>query len=175
MNTDNANLQPLRAGPFLIGCVDDVNGGGAVEVPELVVTRAEALELAKYWEDIFLSRSFVAFKTRQFGSTDLRRLPFAERRVKRIIKVVGSDAHKAVHEVMFKFAKEIGVREWERFCEYLGPGHLHAEPPSTNDVLALIAEEAAWRKGERKPAKKAKVPKTAPRGRKATGKPNAAK
>jgi len=72
INSENADLQPLRAGTLLIGCVDNVNGADALEVPEFVATRAELLELVKYWEHTFLSRAFFIFETRQFGSTDLR-------------------------------------------------------------------------------------------------------
>jgi hypothetical protein len=126
VNADNADLQPTMGGGglILIGYVHEVNGANALEAPEFVATRAELLELAKYWAGIFLSRTYFVFKTRQIGSTDLRTCPFAERRVVRIIIELGDDAVKAVKEVEDKFAKSLGVREWNRFRRYLGPGHL---------------------------------------------------
>lgn len=124
-NADNADLQPLLPGPCAIGHVENVNGSDAAEVPAFVVTRAELLELVKYWEDIFLSRAFFIFQTGQIGSTDLRLAPFAERRVVRITESLGDDAVNAVQEVADGFAKRIGVTVWNKFCRYLGPGHLH--------------------------------------------------
>jgi len=125
MNADNADLQPLAAGPVLIGCVDAVNGTAAQEVPEFVITRAELVELAKYWEETFLSRAFFVFKTRQIGSTDLRVCPFAERRVARIIELLGDKAVEAVQEVEDEFARSVGVVVSKKFFKYLGPKHLH--------------------------------------------------
>jgi hypothetical protein len=125
-NADNTGLQPRGGGRCVIGAVDNVNGANAVEVPAYVVTRSELLELVKYWEDVFLSRTFFVFKSGQIGSTDLRLAPFAERRVIRITNLLGEDAVNEVQCVMDEFAKSIGLAEWKRFCEYLGPGHLHS-------------------------------------------------
>jgi hypothetical protein len=126
MNAGNTDLQPPQAGGFVIGDVNNVNGADAFEVPEYVVTRTELREIARYWEDVFLSRAFFIFDTGQIGSTDLRIAPFAERRVNRIIGLLGQDAIDAVIEVRKQFARELGDDTWKRFCEYLGPEHVHS-------------------------------------------------
>ena len=102
-----------RASPPCIGCVEIVNGSAAREVPEFLPTRHELLELVKYWESTFLDRAFFMFQTRQIGSTDIRMGPFAERRVIRIIKLLGDEGIKAVRKVREEFEKSIGVREAE--------------------------------------------------------------
>ena len=127
-NTDNAGLEPLGAGAFLIGPVDSVNGRGTLEVPKFVPTRVELLELAKHWERTFLDRTFFVFWSKQIGSAELRIGPFADRRVLRIIKLLGEDAIHAVREERDAFAKGIDPREWEEFRNYLGPDHLYGEP-----------------------------------------------
>lgn len=45
-NIDNQWLWPTAG---FIGCVDEVNGVGAQEIPEFVPTRAELIQLLKYW------------------------------------------------------------------------------------------------------------------------------
>jgi hypothetical protein len=123
MNADNAGLQPMTR--FCIGYVDFVNGDAAREVPGFIPTRAELVELAKHYESIFLDRSFFLFRTRQIGSTDLRLAPFAERRVARIIDLVGVDAAEAVQQVRDEFASRVGACVWKRFRKYVGPRHIH--------------------------------------------------
>ena len=126
INEDNPDLQPLTDGHLVyIDCVDAVNGAAARDVPEFVPTRAELLELLRYWESTFLNRTFFVFETGQIGSTDLRTCPFAERRVNRIIGLLADDAVKAVQEVRDKFAERVGARKWKSFCKYLGSQHLH--------------------------------------------------
>jgi hypothetical protein len=128
-NRDNAHFQPLTGNlcdgrVAYIGYVDDVNGSPASEVPEFAVTRAELLELAKYWQNIFLSRTFFIFETDQIGSTDIRVCPYAERRVARIIELLGDEAIRVVREVEDEHAKRVGVRVWKEFRAYLGPKHV---------------------------------------------------
>lgn len=124
-NADNADLMPLGSPQILIGCVGDVNGEGARDFPQFVPTRAELLELLKFWEDVFLGRAYFIFTTKQIGGTDLRLAPFAERRVTRIVDLLGKDAVDAVAEVRKQFAREIGERQWRRFSQYLGTNHRH--------------------------------------------------
>jgi hypothetical protein len=129
LNVDNGDLQPAGG----IGYVGVVNGGAALEVPGFLATRAELVELARYWESTFLQRAYFVFTTAQTGSTDLRLVPFAERRVARLIKFVGPDAVQAVREVREEFARSLGSRAWKSFCAYLGPHHRHgitADEPS---------------------------------------------
>jgi len=119
-NEDSLGLEPLYAGNFVIGFVDAVNGPGAREVPEFKPTRAELLELIKYWKLNFLETNANVFSTGQTGSTERRLGPYAARRVNRIVELLGEDAIKAVHEVRKKFATRVGSQKWEIFCAYLG-------------------------------------------------------
>lgn len=136
MNADNTDLQPIND---RIGHVDSVNGNGAREVAEFVPTRAELVELAKYWEATFLQRKIVEFEFDQTGSTDLRLVPFAERRVIRIIDLVGSDAVEAVREVQNEFMRRVGARVWNKFCEYLGPLRVHGTTVDKDDQRSDVA------------------------------------
>lgn len=48
-NADDAGLAPTGGERPCIGHVDAVNGRGAPELPSFRPTRAELLELARYW------------------------------------------------------------------------------------------------------------------------------
>jgi hypothetical protein len=121
LKIDHADLQQVGA----IGPVDIVNGAGACVVPRFLPTQAEAVELARYWESTFLHRAYFVFSTGQIGSTDLRLLPYAERRAALLICLVGRDAAHAVQEVRDEFARNLGTRRWKKFCKYLGAHHIH--------------------------------------------------
>jgi hypothetical protein len=125
VNADNRDLQPLSDHGITIGFVDEVNGPGAREVPEFTPTRTELLELVKYWTLIFLEWEHRRFETATAGSREVRMCPYADRRVYRIIELLGDDAAKAVHEVSNQFAERVEPLEWERFQEFLGSHHLH--------------------------------------------------
>ena len=68
VNADSDFLQPLPAGPFVIGRVDRVNGAGAVEVP-FMPTRHELLQLVKYWAREILEIQYCWFLYESSGST----------------------------------------------------------------------------------------------------------
>ena len=123
LNADSQDLQPLKAGPFIIGSVDDVNGLGACDVLEFTATRAELLELATYWATTYPDNWYFVFAYEQMGSTERRLCAYAERRVSRIVDLLGDDAVKAVQEASKEFANRVGSRNWEEFCQYLGPDH----------------------------------------------------
>jgi hypothetical protein len=125
VNADNLDLQPLCAGGFTIGFVNEVNGPGAREVPQYTPTRAELLELIKYWESKFLVTAYFMFAHSQAGSVEIRLGPYAERRVARIVELLGYEGEKGVRGVRDDFAKRVGSSNWEEFCRYLGPNHLH--------------------------------------------------
>ena len=116
VNADNVDLQPWGC----VGFDDIVNGPGAREVPDFLPTRTELLELAKYWELISLDTEYFVFATGQTGSTEIRLIPYAERRVARIVELLGDDAVKAVREVRNEFAKRVTTPTWEDFRRYLG-------------------------------------------------------
>ena len=120
INADNQDLQATCVGPLVVGFVDKVNGPAAGEVPGYMPTKAELLELVKYWESTFLNTEYYVFATGQYGGTEMRLSPYAERRVDRILELLGDDAIKAVCEIRFGFAKGVGPRLWKQFCGYLG-------------------------------------------------------
>lgn len=120
-NLDNSRLMPLMG---CIGCVDEVNGSSAREVPGFSPTKAELLILARHWEHTFLDRAYFTFTHRQIGSTEMRLVQFAERRVQRVINLLGEEAIRAVQEARDEFAKNNPV-SWNAFVQYLGVKHLH--------------------------------------------------
>jgi hypothetical protein len=151
MNADNAGLQPMTR--FCIGYVDFVNGDAAREVPGFIPTRAELVELAKHYESIFLDRSFFLFRTRQIGSTDLRLAPFAERRVARIIDLVGVDAAEAVQQVRDEFASRVGACVWKRFRKYVGPRHIRGVTTSkSRRWIGMRSQKVDYRRWQYFPA-----------------------
>lgn len=119
-NEDNRDLQPLYGGNLTIGFVDEVNGSGAREVPEFTPTKAELLELVKHWELTFLDTNYFVFWSQQIGSTERRLSAYAERRICRIVDLLGDDAVEAFREVRKTFAARIGSQDWEDFCAYVG-------------------------------------------------------
>jgi hypothetical protein len=67
-NVDNKYLEPLHAGPALIGRVYEVNGDGAKELAEFVPTRHELAELVKFWEKTKLPIEWDMLLTGTVGS-----------------------------------------------------------------------------------------------------------
>lgn len=155
-NADNANLMPLTGlipsgsqlrshlGPRVyIGHVDEVNGNGAREFPAFVPTRFELLQLLEFWEDTFLERTFFVFTTRQVGSTDTRLCPFAERRINRIIELLGDDAVETIAAVRKRFGQKIGSLKWRQFNDYLGPNHNH-HGVDVGEIVRLRSAGLSW-------------------------------
>ena len=116
MNSDNSDLGPVEGGCVTIGYVDQVNGPCALEVPTFVPTRAELLQLIRYWEDIYLDYAFFTFRTGRCGSDHQRLIHFAQRRVNRITGLLGDEAAKVVQEVREQFALRVDLDEWKAFC-----------------------------------------------------------
>jgi hypothetical protein len=115
-NADNKFLEPLAAGPFTIGCVDEVNGSGAAEIPEFNATRHELLQLVKYWAQAALDSEYWVFVTSQIGSTDLRVQPFAYNRISRIASLLGeAEVQKVVAQVEKEFGEAQDPKVWEIF------------------------------------------------------------
>src|SRR5262245_57069626 len=116
-NSDNEFLEPWCAGHFKIGCVDEVNGAGAAEVPGFTPTRHELRQLAKYWAETALEIEYDWFIYAQVGGTDMRLEPFAQRRIARIANLLGTEeVQKLVSEVEIEFGKKQYPRAWEIFC-----------------------------------------------------------
>jgi hypothetical protein len=81
--------------------------------------------LIKYWESKFLDTEYFMFEHSQAGSREIRLGPYATRRVARIVELLGDEGEKGVRGVRDDFAKSVGSSNWEEFCRYLGPNHLH--------------------------------------------------
>jgi hypothetical protein len=127
MNRDSAGLEALTGWGVTIGFVNYVIGEGALEVPEFVPTRAELLQIVKYWEQIYLKETYFMFCSGKNLSMEIRLFPFTLCRILRILELLGDDAVQAVREVRDAFAKSIGLRRWNRFHRYIGPGHFQDE------------------------------------------------
>jgi hypothetical protein len=96
-----------------------VNEEDEREVTGFVPTRAELIQLARYWERIFLEQAYYMFTEGVIRDDVSHLLLFAERRVMRIINVVDIDAFIAVKRVRCEFAKHLGPEEWGRFLKFL--------------------------------------------------------
>jgi hypothetical protein len=115
-NVDNNYLEPLAARHFAIGCVDEVNGTGATEVPDFNPTRPELIQLVKYWKKSALDSEYSVFLTGQIGSTDMRMQPFAYRRIARIADLIGEDEiRKVVQEAENEFGRSADPKAWDIF------------------------------------------------------------
>jgi hypothetical protein len=114
-NADNEWLGSFSGPGFRIGYLDDVNGPGAAEVVGFVPTRHELLELAKYWTNVAVDIEYDWFLYGQVGSSDMRRRPFARRRIGRIQELLGDAVDKVVGEVYEEYGKKQDPRSWEVF------------------------------------------------------------
>ena len=128
-NCDNEDLMPFGGNGWIVGHVDVVNGRGAEEVTGFLPTRHELIVLVKYWAERMLEDEYFYFLYGQTGSTEIRRRPFAARRIKRIQVLLGAeDVTKAIEEVHEEYKKKYGIdpeewriftsgdqAEWERF------------------------------------------------------------
>jgi len=111
-NSDNDLLLPMG----VFGSVDEVNGPGAAEIPDFVPTRHELLQLLNFWVKKALDYEYFAFLYAQTGSTEIRLIPYAWRRINRIGDLLGEEsAKKAVEEAYVEFGKDKNPRDWEIF------------------------------------------------------------
>ena len=102
----------------VIGCVDNVNGPGAVECPGYTPTRYELRVLAKHWADVSLRTSVDCFLMACAGSSDSREIAFADRRFGRIAEQLGDDEAKQIWgEVEAVERDRLGERYWRVFQE----------------------------------------------------------
>lgn len=115
-NDDNEYLGPVGGESILIGCIDEVNGAGAKEIPEFVPTYHELVQLAKHWERIWLDNMFFMYWSSQTGSSELRLEAFARRRLNRIAEAIGDCVvGNAINEVDEEFGKGCDRRTWNHF------------------------------------------------------------
>ena len=116
-NADNEDLKPIVGERLIIGAVPEVNGDEALEIPEFTPTRHELLELVKSWTREATETSFFCWVNRQSGSTEIRLIRFASRRVDRIAELIGDDeVNQAVDTVIATIGEEHGNDEyWTTF------------------------------------------------------------
>jgi hypothetical protein len=117
-NSDNAYLEPMKAGPFAIGCVDEVNGDGAREILGFVPTKHELIQMAKYWLHRGLENDFFYVCYAQAGSSESRINSFAGRRLNRIADHFTKEEFTAeIDEAKreFKEKHKISDEDWNTF------------------------------------------------------------
>jgi len=115
-NKDNELLRPWGNEKIVIGYVEEVNGAGAMEVPEFDPTRYELIQLVKFWGEVALAIDYEVCLTRSSSSTDTRREAYAWRRINRIEAILGVDeVKKAVDEMVSEFGKKQVKRCWDVF------------------------------------------------------------
>jgi hypothetical protein len=116
VNPDSEGLGWYGNDRIVIGCVDEVNGPGSVEVPGYPTTRHELIQLVKYWATVRIDLDFSYFVDGQTGSSEIRLGPFAGRRIARIAEAIGQEEiAKAVNEAYDEFGKGCDPRTWRVF------------------------------------------------------------
>ena len=165
INSDNDGLLPGGHEKVFIGCVDEVNGAGAVEVDGYVPTRHEVLQLVKYWYRRFLENRWDYFVYGGEGSTEIRVNPFARRRIARAYAAIGKEAadqaieeaHEDTMRVIEEWLNEIfengtreqwdevGVEEWRgAYKQYCADDLKEMEELETkypSDLIALVLHD----------------------------------
>ncbi len=106
-------------GRFVVGYVDEVNGRGAIAVPEFTATRYELLVLLKYWAEIGLDIRYFWFWSESVGSHETRREAFAARRVDRIAEALADEEAvcSALDEVHDAYGKKQDGLAWKVFTK----------------------------------------------------------
>ena len=113
---DSEGLVGYENGRFTVGYVNEVNGPGAVEMPGVVATKHELVQLVKYWASIRIDIRFEWFANQSVGSSETRLESFSGRRIARIAEVLGNDeTSAAVQEAYAEYAKSVDPRIWEVF------------------------------------------------------------
>ncbi len=123
--TITTNIDSHDLGPWIgpdggaTGFVDEIAGEGAIEFPAFVPTRQELLLLAKHYATEILDGSLFFYVTSSSGSTDWRMRHYADRRLHRIVKLLGESAIAQVwQEVEAHFEKKMSAAAWEKFCKW---------------------------------------------------------
>lgn len=99
-----------------VGYVNEVNGPDSAEMPDLVPTRHELIQLLKYWARLRRKHLFGFSLYGQTGSNESRLHAFAGRRINRIATVLGEEeVQKAIEEAEQEFSKTVDSRVWAIF------------------------------------------------------------
>jgi len=89
---------------------------GYEDIPDFVPIKRELLQLVNFWVKEDLDYEYFEFLYAQTGSTELRLIPYAWRRINRIGELLGEErAKKAVEEAYAEFGKNKNQRDWEVF------------------------------------------------------------
>jgi hypothetical protein len=125
-NPDRVGLGGMSGGGIIIGVVDEVNGPGSQVCDGFPITRAELLLLARDYAKRALECERFRYYSGQVGSTDIRLIPYAWRRVSRIAEIVGDEpvdaVVKEVEEEMRKDCPDLwdafvrGDKEYQKKC-----------------------------------------------------------
>jgi len=101
---------------FTLGYAYEVDGAGAIEVPEYNPTRHELIQLVKYWAKVVLEIDYDFFLTGGVDN-DFRRLePFGCCRINRIEELLGKKAvERAVNKVYAEFGEKLNKMDWDSF------------------------------------------------------------
>ena len=134
-------LDPLGNETFAIGVVAGVNDRGARLVPGLTLSLEQLADLARYYSEELYDIAFEWEAFQQTGSTEIRMLPFAKRRLAAIKRAMGPDH--------FARATEDVTRKWERFPHDSKVGRLKYTAEILKDdqlaVLCVVADRLeAW-------------------------------
>lgn len=149
-NSDNDELLPCGDKGLVFGYTNEVNGPGAEELKEFVVTRHELIQIVKYWAERRLGDSWDTFVTGDgINTTDFYQRCFAKRRIARAERALGKEAvDKAFKEVEDEF--KAGVKPRPAIDARLWGVFVHG----TEEQRAAVQEEF-WRKMREKDAERA--------------------
>ncbi len=106
-------------GVCVIGRVDEVNGRGAIAVPDFTATRYELLVILKHWAEIGIHMGFRQFLFQYGGSSDSRLVAFSWRRVDRIAEALADEEAvcAALDEVHDAYGKKQDGLAWKVFTK----------------------------------------------------------
>ena len=101
---------------LIFGYTEEINGSGAEEVPGFVPTRHELIQLVEHWAWVRLNTIFKVFQTAVIGSTDMRKVSFAEERIRSIELLLGEEeVNRVIAQVESEFGEKVDKRVWEIF------------------------------------------------------------
>ena len=108
-----------RPGGWVVGRVDEVNGRGAVAVPEFTATRYELFVLLKHWAETGIHMGYRQFLFEYSGSSDSRLAAFSWRRVDRIAEALADEEAvcAALDEVHDAYGKKQDGLAWKVFTK----------------------------------------------------------
>lgn len=112
-----------KPGHFVVGYVDEVNGRGALAVPDFTATRYELLVLLKHWAEVGIHIPFRWFLYGQVDSSETRQDVFAASRVNRIADALADEESvgAAIDEVYEAYGKRTGGLGWKVFMGKASP------------------------------------------------------